>query len=89
MTRRSSSWRATWRCTSRSTCWRRTLEGIRQRGEATSRKQLAIAGNDLTALGVAAGPKMGAILDRLLHDVVDNPALNTREQLLALAEKLK
>ena len=69
--------------------WRRTLEGIRQRGEATSRKQLVIAGNDLTAIGVAAGPKMGVILDRLLHDVVDNPALNTREQLLALAEKLK
>ena len=69
--------------------WRRTLEGIRQRGEATSRKQLAIAGNDLAALGVAPGPAMGLILDRLLHDVVDDPAKNTREQLLALAEKLK
>jgi tRNA nucleotidyltransferase (CCA-adding enzyme) len=69
--------------------WRRTMQGIRERGEATSRKQLAIAGTDLAAIGIPPGPRMGAILDRLLAEVVDDPSGNTREALLAKAERLK
>ena len=34
---------------------------------------------------VEPGPKMGLVLDRLLDRVLEDPSLNTREQLLALA----
>ena len=61
------------------------MHGIRERGEALSRKQLAISGTDLRTLGVPPGPQMGAVLDRLLAMVVDDPTLNSRETLLARA----
>ena len=65
--------------------WEPVMRGIRERGEALSRKQLAITGNDLLTLGVAPGPQLGALLDRLLALVVDDPSLNSRETLLARA----
>jgi putative nucleotidyltransferase with HDIG domain len=46
---------------------------------------LAVDGGDLIALGFAPGPRLGRVLDELLDDVVEEPALNTREQLLARA----
>jgi poly(A) polymerase/tRNA nucleotidyltransferase (CCA-adding enzyme) len=47
---------------------------------------LAIDGRDLReALGVPEGPAVGAILDRLLADVIDDPSLNTRLTLLTRA----
>ena len=47
---------------------------------------LAIDGDDLRReAGVAAGPMLGKILDELLDTVVDDPARNTREALLAQA----
>ncbi|MDZ4862177.1 MAG: CCA tRNA nucleotidyltransferase [Gemmatimonadota bacterium] len=65
--------------------WEPVMRGIRERGEALSRKQLAISGTDLRTLGVPPGPQMGALLDRLLALVVDDPTLNSRETLLARA----
>jgi hypothetical protein len=65
------------------------MRGIRERNEPLSRKQLAVTGNDLRGLGVAAGPEMGALLDRLLSLVVDDPSLNTRESLLTQARRLQ
>lgn len=65
--------------------WEPVMHGIRERGEALSRKQLAISGTDLRTLGVPPGPQMGALLDRLLAMVVDDPTLNSRETLLARA----
>jgi hypothetical protein len=44
---------------------------------------LAIDGDDLLAAGVAAGPEIRAVLERLLDDVLDDPARNTRDALLA------
>jgi len=64
--------------------WRPAVAAVRARGEAVSRGQLAVGGNDLVALGVPAGPELGALLGRLLDAVLDDPALNTRERLLAL-----
>jgi len=65
--------------------WEPVVRGIRERGEPLTRKQLAVTGNDLVAIGIPAGPDLGAVLDRLLTLVVDDPSLNTREILLARA----
>ena len=46
---------------------------------------LAVDGSDLIELGFAEGPGLGAALDALLDAVVDDPSLNTREQLLERA----
>ncbi len=51
--------------------------------------ELAINGGDLAAEGVAAGPEMGAILRRLLDDVLEDPQLNTRDTLLARVRALR
>jgi tRNA nucleotidyltransferase (CCA-adding enzyme) len=67
--------------------WADTVKGIRERNEATSRKQLAVTGNDLIAIGMAPGPQLGATLDRLLDLVLEQPALNTRDTLLAEARR--
>ena len=49
--------------------------------------QLAIDGHDLIAAGWNPGPALGAALDHLLGCVIGDPALNTREWLLAEAER--
>ncbi len=68
--------------------WGTTMDGIRSRGEATERGALAVSGRDLMAAGMPAGPTLGAALDRLLAAVLEDPARNTRETLLALAREL-
>jgi tRNA nucleotidyltransferase (CCA-adding enzyme) len=68
--------------------WADTMRGIRERGEPLSRRHLAVTGAELQEIGIPAGPKMGAILDRLLTFVVDDPSLNTRDVLLARAKAL-
>jgi tRNA nucleotidyltransferase (CCA-adding enzyme) len=45
---------------------------------------LAVDGDDLRAAGVTEGRAIGATLARLLDAVLEDPARNTREQLLAL-----
>ena len=50
-------------------------------------RDLAVDGNDLIALGFRPGPQLGHILHELLDAVVDEPALNTRDQLLARAKE--
>lgn len=47
-------------------------------------KRLALNGRDLLALGVAEGPEIGRLLHLLLEQVLDEPALNERETLVAL-----
>lgn len=68
--------------------WRAVVAGIRERGEPTSRRDLAITGNELLAAGIPAGPQLGEILDRLLDAVIDDPSLNQRDRLLARARSL-
>lgn len=65
--------------------WASTVGRIRARGDALTRDALAIGGVDLRAAGVEPGPRMGQVLDRLLERVLEDPSLNTRDQLLALA----
>ena len=67
---------------------RRRLRAEIERGSPLGLKDLAVNGNDLRRIGVAPGPAMGRILNGLLHDVLDDPARNTREALLAAAASL-
>ena len=50
---------------------------------------LKINGNDIIkSLGVSPGPRVGYILSALFEEVLDNPAANTKEHLVAQAKKL-
>lgn len=58
--------------------------------DPVSVKMLAINGNDLmSALKISPGPKIGAILDVLLGEVLEDPAHNESSYLLSRAEKLQ
>jgi tRNA nucleotidyltransferase (CCA-adding enzyme) len=52
-------------------------------------RDLAVDGEDLLRLGYRPGPALGRTLQALLDEVVRDPSLNTREDLLARAEALK
>lgn len=57
--------------------------------DPVSVKMLAVNGRDLMeSLGIDPGPKIGAILDVLLSEVIEDPANNTRETLLEQAKTL-
>jgi putative nucleotidyltransferase with HDIG domain len=66
--------------------FRRAVE--RERTSPHRLGDLAIGGDELLALGLRPGPRVGKVLQQLLHDVVEDPSLNTRETLLARARKL-
>jgi tRNA nucleotidyltransferase (CCA-adding enzyme) len=51
-------------------------------------RDLAVSGDDLVALGYPPGPQIGSTLQALLQEVVRDPALNTREYLLARGREL-
>ena len=55
---------------------------IRQAGDPLAIGDLAVKGDDLLAAGVRPGPDVGETLTRLLSEVLDDPARNTREALL-------
>ena len=64
--------------------WAGRVAAIRERGDAVSRRALQVTGHDLTALGIT-GAGVGRTLDRLLDRVLENPELNRRDVLLAMA----
>jgi tRNA nucleotidyltransferase/poly(A) polymerase len=51
-------------------------------------EDLAVDGRDLLQIGYREGPELGQALDSLLDAVVDDPELNTREELLERARAL-
>jgi tRNA nucleotidyltransferase (CCA-adding enzyme) len=59
------------------------VEQIRSAGEPLSLKDLAVKGDDLIAAGVRPGPDVGEALARLLEEVLEDPARNTKEYLLS------
>lgn len=65
---------------------RNLLDQVRNKRQATNKSELAINGNDLISLGIRPGPQIGTILQRLEDEVVENPTLNTKEQLLSLVQ---
>lgn len=62
-------------------------EGICQRKECLNLKDLAVTGSDLIALGIPAGRQIGEILNDLLDIVLEEPARNTREELLRICKE--
>ncbi|MBI5153494.1 MAG: HD domain-containing protein [Parcubacteria group bacterium] len=57
--------------------------------DPVSAKMLKVNGEGvMKELGIAPGPKIGAILAVLLEDVIENPELNTEEILLARTKEL-
>ena len=56
---------------------------------AFSLRDLAVNGNDLIAIGVKPGKTLGIILNELLETVLDDPAQNTRDDLMRIAENLR
>lgn len=62
-------------------------EGICQKKECLSLKDLAVTGSDLIALGIPAGRQIGVILNDLLDIVLEEPARNTREELLRICKE--
>jgi hypothetical protein len=57
---------------------------------ALSVRDLAVDGDTvMQAIGLPSGPEVGRVLERLLEEVLDDPALNTRERLLARLDELK
>ncbi len=69
--------------------WARAVDGIRERGEATTRSQLAVTGDDLRTAGIPPGPDLGRILGALMEEVLDEPARNQRDRLLVRALELR
>jgi len=57
--------------------------------EPTSRKQMRVAGDELIKeLGFEPGPRMGAILDAMFEEIIDDPEKNDRKTLLKRAKEL-
>lgn len=66
----------------------RLYDEIMEQQQCVSLKTLEITGNDLIALGVPKGKRIGAILAELLDDVLQNPENNTHDYLMEEAKKL-
>lgn len=58
------------------------FEGILDREECLSLKELAVTGKDLIDLGMKPGKEIGETLNGLLELVIENPECNTKEILL-------
>jgi hypothetical protein len=64
----------------------RRLERVLAAERALTLRDLAVDGRDIMqALGLAPGPQVGVILGQLLESVLDDPELNRKETLLAIA----
>jgi tRNA nucleotidyltransferase (CCA-adding enzyme) len=59
------------------------VASIRAAKDPLTLKDLAVTGNDLLAAGVRPGPDVGATLERLLADVLEDPVRNTKAHLLS------
>ena len=62
---------------------------IMEREQCLSVKELAVSGDDLIALGLKPGPKLGAKLKELLEIVLEEPEKNTKEYLTGCMKKAK
>lgn len=66
-----------------------TYRKIIKEGQCVQKKDLAINGRDLIAQGMHTGKEMGEVLQSLYERVLDDPQLNNKETLLALALQLQ
>ncbi len=61
----------------------KSVAAIRAKHPPLGFKDLAVKGDDLIAAGVRPGPDVGEALARLLDEVLEDPARNTKEYLLS------
>ncbi len=61
---------------------------VRGSGAALSIRDLVIDGADLMRLGIPQGPEVGRIMRELLIAVLEDPGVNTKGELEALANQL-
>jgi tRNA nucleotidyltransferase (CCA-adding enzyme) len=69
--------------------WAAAALESRARREPASRAELALDGNDLAALGISPGRRVGEVLDLLLDRVLADPSRNTQDQLTAIVRSLQ
>ncbi|MGZ3453448.1 MAG: CCA tRNA nucleotidyltransferase [Polyangiales bacterium] len=68
---------------------KKRVADILAQGVALTTKDLAVGGRELMQqLGMKPGPKMGMLLERLLEEVIEDPARNTPDQLLARSSEI-
>jgi tRNA nucleotidyltransferase (CCA-adding enzyme) len=66
---------------------RRTVS--KERTQPHRLRDLAVRGDDLIAIGIRPGPGLGRVLAKLVDEVVRNPELNTKDELLRRARELE
>jgi tRNA nucleotidyltransferase (CCA-adding enzyme) len=59
------------------------VQSVRAARDPLTISDLAVDGNDLIAKGVRPGPDVGATLQRLLGEVLEDPRRNTKQHLLS------
>lgn len=67
----------------------RIWRDIRQRGDCLSLRELKLCGRDLIEDGMRPGPAIGALLQKLLDEVLERPERNEREYLLERSRALR
>lgn len=67
---------------------KKEVERVLKEKQPLTVQDLVINGYDLIAAGIKPGARMGQILNLLLEKVLEDPKLNTKEQLLALVQTL-
>ena len=60
----------------------RIYQKIKKEQQCVSLKNLAVNGGDLVNAGMKPGREIGAVLERMLQDVIENPSHNKKEYLL-------
>ncbi len=66
---------------------RSMVEDILAAEDCLSLRDLAVNGNDLIALGIPAGPRLGEVLSALFEEVLNERCANDRDTLLTLAKE--
>jgi tRNA nucleotidyltransferase (CCA-adding enzyme) len=69
--------------------YQKLYQKIMDEQQCISIKELAVNGSDLIADGMQPGKEIGEVLKQLLEMVLEDPAQNTRENLLELAHKIR
>lgn len=68
--------------------WEEMYGEVIRQNQCVGLRTLAVSGSDLIAAGMKPGRELGAVLQRLLELVLEEPSLNTREKLLSEASKM-
>jgi len=69
---------------------RKRIDALLRESRALKVSDLAVSGEDvMRELGIGPGPRVGAVLKRLLEAVLDDPSLNEREKLLRMLRELE